>query len=857
MSETALPARNARTGGSAFALALREMRAGLKGFYIFLACIALGVATIAGIGSLASAIESGLAREGRTILGGDLAFSLAQREATTAERDFLAAQGDVGEVATLRAMARRIDGSDQALVELKAVDGTYPLTGEVLLRSDRPVQAVLDEAADAAPALVDETLLVRLGLDIGDAFELGRGRFRVADIITREPDRLSDGADFGPRITVALPALRESGLLQPGSLVRWHYRVSLPEGARSDADLARLRAEAETLFPESGFRIRSRENAAPGLERAIDRFSQFLSLVGLTALIVGGVGVANAVRALIDEKRATIATLKALGATGGFVFRLYLMQVMLVALIGTLIGVAVGALVPPLANVALAEILPVATGGLYPGRLAIGAAFGLLVAAAFALWPLGRAREVPVAALFRDLVAPDRRRPRWPILAAVAVVLAGLVALALILAEVPRIAAIYLGAAAGAFVLLRLVASGIEAIARRLPRARSTALRLAIANIHRPGALTPSVVLSLGLGLTLIVALALIEGNLSRQLTTALPERAPSFFFLDIQRAERDAFVSLLNREAPEGVVETVPMLRGRIVSLKGIPAEDYPAPPEARWVLSGDRGVTYSETLPEDSRVTEGEWWPADHAGPPLVSFAEEEGRELGLAVGDAITVNVLGRNIEAEIANFRAVDWSSLGINFVMVFSPDTFAGAPHTSLATLTMPGATENARELDVLRAVTNAFPAVTSVRVKDALEAVNRLIGQLNLAIRGASGVTLAASILVLAGALAAGHRSRIKDAVILKTLGATRARLLLAYGLEYVLLGLATAVFGVLAGTLAAYGVLVHVMDIDFVFLPRGALVAALGALLLTVGLGIAGTWRVLGARPARVLRSL
>ena len=433
-----------------------------------------------------------------------------------------------------------------------------------------------------------------------------------------------------------------------------------------------------------------------------------------------------------------------------------------------------------------------------------------------------------------------------------------LAAIAILLAHDQRIAVIYIGASAAAFVLLVVVARVIMATAKRLPMVRSTELRLAIANIHRPGALTPSVVLSLGLGLSLLVALALIDGNLRRELTATIADKAPSFFFVDIQSHERDAFENLLAAEAPVANIQSVPMLRGRIVSLNGIASEDFvPAQEGSDWVLRGDRGITYEPTIPENSSVSAGEWWPEDYAGPPLVSFDAEAATDLGLKIGDSVTVNVLGREISAEIANFRDVEWQSLAINFVLVFSPNTFAGAPHAHLMTLGWEDDVPMETELALLKTVSNAYPTVTSVRVKDAISQVNDLVGQLAWAIRGASSITLIASILVLAGALAAGHRSRIYDAVILKTIGATRARLILAYGLEYAILGLTTAVFALIAGSVAAWYVIVNIMGGSFVLLPVTATGAVLVALTLTVGFGLIGTWRVLGEKPAPVLRNL
>ena len=504
-------------------------------------------------------------------------------------------------------------------------------------------------------------------------------------------------------------------------------------------------------------------------------------------------------------------------------------------------------------------LLPVAAGTtLYWPALALGTAYGLLTAFVFAVWPLALAQETPAATLFRSSGFETRRWPRPIYWLLTAGGLAALVALALLFSEERRIALIFLGAMAFSFVALRIVAKGIEWLARRAPKPRSTEIRMALGNIHRPGSLTSSVVLSLGLGLALIVALTLIDGSLRNQVTANLPKQAPSFFFLDVQNTEIDGFRKVLADVGGEGTVNAVPMLRGRITHLKGLPASQFMSS-DGSWVLRGDRGITYAAEKPEGSTVVDGQWWPADYSGEPLVSFAQEEAQELGLKVGDMLEVNVLGRPIKAKIANLRAVEWETLSINFVMVFSPNTFAGAPHGWLATLALPGGASDdlARDGRILREVTKAYPAVTSVRVRDAIEAVNKLIGQLATAIRAASAVALLASLLVLAGALAAGNGKRTHDSVVLKTLGARRGVIMRSFVWEYALLGFATAVFALAAGSLAAWFVVTRIMKFTAVFDPLVAAAVVGAALLVTVGLGLAGTWRVLGQKAAPVLREL
>jgi putative ABC transport system permease protein len=856
MSVVSEPVSGGRAASLALRYALRELRGGLRGFYVFIACIALGVMAIAGVGSVAASLSEGLAREGRTLLGGDVAFSLIQREAKPDEVAFLRSRGEVSVAATLRAMARAGDGR-LALVELKAVDRVYPMLGELTLDPKMPVADLLAEHDGAFGAAVDSTLLARLDLKIGDRISIGSAAFQIRSVVGAEPDKLAGGVGLGPRFLVSEAGLRATELLQPGSLVRWIYRVKLPDTAADDRSATALINDTRSALPQAGWEIRSRSNASPQLERTISRFTQFLTLVGLAALLVGGVGVANAVKSHIDRRRDVIAAFKALGATGRDVFTIYLTQVIVLAGIGSTIGLVAGAALPFIIVDVFGKLLPLpVVPALHADELALSLVYGLLTALAFGLWPLGRVHDVPVAALFREAVSSEWHRPRWRYLALMAVVIALLIAVVIGLAYDKRIAAVFVASSIAVFALLRGIAAGLMALARRLPRTRITMLRLAIANIYRPGALTPSVVMSLGLGLAVLVTITQIDGNLRRQFLAALPDRAPSFYFIDIPTNDAGRFGAFLAATAPQSTVEDVPMLRGRIVAARGVKAEDLKASTDSEWVLQSDRGLTYTGEIPKGSKVVEGQWWGADYDGPPLVSIEKKIADGLKLKIGDEIVVNVLGRDITATIGNMRNVDWQSLGINFVLVFSPNAFRGAPHTHIATLTEthPDSTGDAR---IIKSVADAFPMVTSVRVREALETIGAVVTNLVLAIRGASAVTLISAILVLGGALAAGHRHRVYDAVILKTLGATRARLLGAYALEYLMIGFATAIFGVIAGSIAAWLIVTRLMTLSFIWQAGSAAGVVAAALIVTVGLGLAGTLLALNQKPATVLRNL
>jgi len=846
----------ARLGwGLAVTLARREMRGGagggfLSGFRIFLLCLILGVFTIAAVGSLSSALVAGMAAQGQAILGGDIDMRLVHRAATADERQWLTEKAQMSEIATMRVMARR--GEEAMLVEAKAVDSAYPLYGTLVL--DRPIS--LANALQKKPSLygaaAEQGLFDRMGLSVGDVVDIGAVQVQLNAVIVSEPDRNAGGFPLAPRLMVTQDTLRAAGLLREGALVNFHYRLRLPDGADNDAVKA-LAVQAAEAFPLAGWRVRDRSDASPSMRRFIERLGLFLTLVGLTALVVGGVGVGNAITAYLQRRRETIAVIKALGGSGRFIFRIYAVQIAALSLLALAVGLSLGAALPGLIQFFFGALLPVKMVlALYPEPLAAAAGFGLLSAAAFALWPLGRVERTPVTALFRADAGDGDGPPPARYLAGILFCFIGLAALALLISE-RRDVALWFGLGVGlSYLALRSAANLLVWLAKKAGRPRRPELRLALANITRPQAPVRAVMLSIGLSVTLLSAISMVDGNINAQITDDLPARTPSFFLLDVGPQQIEPVLATAREGFNVRQIESAAMLRGQILALKGIAAIDFNPPPEAAWVLRGDRGLTYAATPPPGGEIVEGAWWPEDYAGPPLVSFSAEEARELGLAVGDKISVNVLGRPLEAEIANLRFVDWASGGMNFIMVFSPSPLQHAPHSYLATLSLPADSEAA----FARTIARDYPNITIIRVKEAIASMRDILNNLGLGIRAMSAVTMLAGILVLAGAMASGHRARVYDAVIMKVLGATRRRIIVAFALEYALMGSGAAVIAAAAGTLAAYALIVGAMQAKFIFLPATLAVTVIGAVSLTVLLGLVGTYRALGAPAAPTLRS-
>ncbi|MBC8793745.1 MAG: glycosyl transferase family 1 [Tagaea sp. CACIAM 22H2] len=845
MTQEANPAR----WSLAVSLARRELRGGVKGFRVFMACLMLGVAAIAGVGSLAEGVREALRQDARTILGGDVELAFTHREATAEQLAYIREGGRVTVVTEMRAMTRT--DSQRLLSELKAIDpAIYPLLGTVGLSGESDLAKALAQSADGVwGAAVERSLMNRLGISLGDRFQVGDGTYQARAIVESEPDRSANIFTLGPRVMVAIASLGQTQLVQPGALIRYEYRIVLNDPASAANWIEALKAR----FPDAGWRIRGTTEAAPGLQRWVDRIAMFLTLVGLTALLVGGVGVANAVRAYLDGRTATIATLKCLGAPGALIMRVYLLQILALAAIGIAVGLAIGAFVPAVIAPLIADRLTIeARQGFYPMPLALALAFGLLTALAFSLWPLARAREVPPAALFRDLIAPSRRWPRAHYVFFVAAAIVALAGLAVVASIDKRLGAAFCVAAAGTFVLFRIAAYGVQRLAKSATGVRHPGLRLALANMHRPGSPTPGIVLSLGLGLTVLTLIAQVQGNFSRQLAEQLPQMAPSFFFIDIQPDQIDEFTTLVQSHPGVGELRKVPALRGRISKINGVPPEQATIAPDARWAVGNDRGLTYTGPMPPGTRLVAGEWWPADYSGPPLVSFDAQIAQGMGLKVGDTITLNVLGVEVDATIANLRAVDWTSLGINFTLTFAPGTLEGAPQTWIATAQV----AEAQEDDLERAVTQRFSNVSSIRVKRALATAQETMQGIAAAARVTAAITLVAGVLVLAGAIVATHRRRVYDAVVLKALGATRKDVMRAFLAEFALLGAAAAIVAALVGTLAAWGLISEYMRVEFVPLPGTIFGTVIGAAVVVMLLGLGGTWRALGQKAAPLLRN-
>lgn len=837
-------------------VAFRDLRGDLRRFTILLACLALGVGTITIVGSVSAALQSALLRDARVLLGGDLDATLSYRPANADEKALLQSLGTLSE--QVEVLGRAASESGSTFISIRAVDANYPLVGIATASGSGATVAELTvRDGDRFGLVADSLLLDRLQVGIGGTVTIEDATFAVTGEIGVLPDQLTNSIGIGTPVVMSVEALNATGIIEPGVLARFHNKLLLNSGVTFDEAAEKIKA----AFPDSGFQINAPKDATADLARFFDIFGRFLIIVGLSSLLVGGVGVSNAIAAYVTERQRSIATMKALGATGAQIMAHFLFQVMLLTAIGIVFGLILGSVLTLVALPILGGLLGLDLPAvLDPGTLATAAGFGLLVGFAFGYLPLRRAQKLKPALLFRSAGSAvegglgwrDYLRPGlWVPLGIAA---AGIFGLATLTTGRPVLVLWYAGAVFGAFVVLRLAAWLLQAILRLVPPLPNAAWRNALKSIHRPGAPAPTVILSLGLGLALLLLIALIDGNLRNQLNRESIPNAPSFVFMDLFEDEAQALADFsVDNPAEIADFRSMPMMRGKIESIDGVPVAelDRTPPPEFSFILTEEIPLTSAATLPEDSTLTQGQWWPENYDGIPQVSVFDRLREPLGLKLGDQLTLLVYGQEVTAEIGSFRDYAWRSGNVNFGFVFSPNAFADFDVSYLGL--MKAVPEAERELQ--GRLVAEFPDLIFLPVSEALESFAAILSNVTAAVEVIGGLAVVSGVLVLAGAMAAGRRQREADAVVMKVLGATRGDVVRAYLVEYGLLGLLAAVLAAGLGLAGTWAFVEFVLEIGFWVDPTLIVWVVLGTVALTIAVGVATTWSALSTRPARFLR--
>ncbi len=828
-------------------LALRNLRGGWRNFRLATVGLALGVATIAGVGSLGDGLVESLRENGRIILGGDVSLRTVMTQPSDAQIAWIRERGAVAETAEILAMAHA--GVDQSiLINLRIVDEAWPLYGAAGTEPQMSVSEALTESTGIPGALVDRQFLDMTNLDVGQEFRLGTQTVRITGMLVREPDRASAPFQIGPRVLVSPATATIAGLVQQGSLIRHYLKIRLHERDTIDVFLNEL----DTTFPDAVWQVRSHHDANPDLRQFLENLAMFITLVGLSALLVGGIGIASAVSTYLERQRSTIATYRSLGAPVRLVFGTYLMEVAVIAVAGVSLGLVAGFLSTFVAAELLVAVAPVPIEqAIRVQPLVIASLYGVLTALAFAYPALARTRDVPAASLYRA-IQRDSKPLRWGD-RVITVLLASILVLVIIVVSSDRhFAAIFLGGVVAAFVLFRATGALFTYLVRRYAVARGIVWRSALANVVRPGSVASSITVAFGIGLTVITAIVGVQSNLRNELSATIDADAPAFFFLDIQRAQIDGFLDLIVETDEVTEVRSAPSMRARIVAIDGVPVADVVVGEDARWTIENDIGATYAGQLPEGTTIVAGDWWGEEYSGPLLISLDQEVANGFGLEIGGKLTVNILGREIDAILANMREIEWRSMGLNFSLLFSPGFLESAPHTYIATARVPPEMET----ELRQKLGATFPNVTAISVRDVLNEILAVLGNVDAAVRGIGGLALIAGVLVLAETIVASQRHRLYDAAVIKVLGATRRLLLGVFTLEQILLCLAASIPALIAGLAASWAITEFALGLDWQFPLIEALILGMIVLGVAIAAGLIAGWFVLSASVAAILRS-
>lgn len=830
-------------------MAWREVKAARRRSLFFLISIAIGVAGLVGVKGFSASLHTALLQEARTLMAADMQVRMnhvANGEQESKLDDLRRRGARVSYIREMVSMALAPSTGETVLVELKAVDPqSYPFYGELKLEPQGRL--------GPDTVFVGAELLDRLRISTGDQLRLGQATFTVAGVVASEPDRVTAGFSLGPRVLISQEGLNAAQLIGPGARVRYLWGLKLPPGADVDA----LRAELTAAFEPTGGRIADFREANPSVSRFLNEMTRFLSMIAMVALLVGGLGVANAARVFIQQKLDSIAVMKCLGAPSNTVLFIYVAQMAMLGLAGSLLGVAMGyavqAALPAVVGPFLGLNAPLVPSA---GAALQGIVLGLLTAILFTLLPLTAVRDAkPALVLRRDV---DAIRRGWT---GLQVLLLGVAALG-----VTGIAAwqagslltgiLFTGGLAGAVLVLGGAAWAAIALVRRLPiPGRLTAMRHGLGNLHRPGSQTTAVVLALGIGVTVVLGVYLVQQNMLREVEASSPEGSPNIFFMGITDNDYPAFRDWLpDQEGVLNVTDIIPVYRGQIAALNGVPADQLTLQGESRQWTRWSYSLTWSEELPPGNVLRQGRWWtPDDYAGGQVLASVQKEAAErMQLRIGSTVTMAVDGQEVTMTVFNIRETVELRQGAGFNFVLNPGALDGLTVTYIGMARV----DPAGVAGIQRGAVQQFPSITVINLGDVLNTVQGVLDRIGIVIRFMAGFAVFAGLIILAGSIASTKFRRMREAALFKTLGASRGAVIRIFAIEYLTVGLVAGVVGAILASIAAWLVMQHGLQVPFRFHPA-PVVAGMGATaLLTVATGLLFTLDVLAARPLAVLRS-
>jgi putative ABC transport system permease protein len=837
--------------------AMRESRGARGRLLFFVVCLGVGVAAIVGVAGLVAAIEHGIAAKARELLSADV--SVDSRRPLPPELDAAVAAHPLGagfertDVRELATLASNPETDKSRLVEVKAIAGKFPYYGTIVTSPAGDFGTLLaDDTALVAPDLLDA-----LKLQVGDEMAIGKGRYRIAAVVTEEPGRMDFALTIGPRVFLTLAGLERADLGAFGSRIRYRALFRLPSEAKP-RELAELKKALVRELPGAAYlNVETHGDAQPTVKRAIQRVERYLGLGALLSLVLGGTGVAMIVRAWLSSRTLGIAVMRALGFRPREILVLYAGNIALFALVGSLLGALLGSLVPLVLPRIMPGLLPAGiTLGWEPLSIVRGLVLGAAMAVVFSLPALTGIWRVPPLRVLRNEAEP--LPPNRAVQAAMFVLLAlGLCGAAWLQSRSILFAALFTGGVALLSAVLALGAWGLRKLAASLPRARlDPYLRHGVAALARPGAGITGAVVALGLGVLVVTAMALVQTRLAERLRGALPAGAPTVFLVDVQPDQlEDVRAELASHGATS--INSVPVVTARLSSVDGVDVADLAEerrtdddPDRRTWMLTREQRLTWMKDLPADNRVVEGVLW--QDPSPNELSVEEEYAKDLGAKVGSKLVFDIQGVPLEMTVTSLRRVDWESFGINFFLVAEPGALDDGPHFDLAAARVDAGAENA----VQDAIAKRFPNVLVVRVRGVLERLLSVLMRLGVGVRILGSFTIVTGLVILCGVVSASALHRAREVALLKTLGVTRAGVTALFATEFALVGLAAGWIGALGAFALSWVFLAQAVDVAPDLSPWPVVVAGFATAALAAVFGLVACARALSARPIESLRA-
>lgn len=825
----------------ALRFAIRNLVRDLKSGEIAVLVLALviAVASLTAVGFFTSRVSRAVNQQAGEVLAADLRLESARPIDESNDRE--ATRRGLRSARLLSMPSVVFRGDDSSLVTLRAASAGYPLRGRLKV-ADRPFGAArtVDGIPAAGEAWADSRLLARLGATTGSQLTVGAATFRITRVLDYRPDQGAGFADLSPTLLVNIADIPSTQLIQPGSRVS---RAVLFAGDASD--VAGFRAWLESA-KRKGERLQSVADMSPQVRASSDRAGRFLSLASLVSVLLSAVAVAMAARRYARRHLDGVALMKCLGASQGFVLRQSLAQLFVIAMVVAALGTSAGYV----AQAGLAWLLRDIMSGALPPPAPDAAWLGLATAVAilvgFALPPLLQLRRVPPARVLRhDLEPPPLR-----FVAVYGLAVASLLALLFWLVRDPALVGWVTAGIAGTFLALGLAGWLLVRGLRPLRGGAGVAWRYGLANISRRGRDSVVQVVAFGLGIMVLLLLALVRNDLLREWRASLPADAPNYFMINIRPDESEAVAEFF---AARGLprTELVPMVRARLAAINGVPVDQLHFDSDrASGFVEREANLTWSRTLGADNRLVAGEWWRDGDEGGPRVSIEQDFAERLGLKIGDSVTYDVAGEEVSARVSSLRDVHWDSFQPNFFMVFSPGVLEGVTGTLITSVHIAPAQRPAL-VDLVR----RFPEITIVDIDALLTQVRGVMDRAALAVQYVFAFTLIAGLVVLLAAAQATRDERRFESAILRTLGASRRLVLKGVAAEFVVLGLLAGLLAAAGASVAGYFLAREIFDLAYVPDPAVWVAGVVGGALLIGIAGVLAAWTAVTQPPVATLR--